>query len=132
MTERQRRILVRRMRRHHRLEIERRARRIVAQRLARRLQSVAERVGGQQVGLQRLGEIALYRPVGIARIGYGLDEYDGSDRRDERYVAALGITYKATRTLHIKGEVRQEWLRSSVPGADYTATVLLAGMRLQR
>lgn len=70
--------------------------------------------------------------VGIARIGYGLDEYDGSDRRDERYVAALGITYKATRTVHVKGEVRQEWLRSTVPGADYTATVVLAGMRLQR
>jgi hypothetical protein len=70
--------------------------------------------------------------IGTARVGWGRDDYDGSTRRDERYVAALGVTYKATRIVHIKGEVRQEWLRSSIPGSDYTATVILAGMRLQR
>jgi hypothetical protein len=35
--------------------------------------------------------------------------------------------------MQVKGEVRQEWLRSSTPvGVDYNATVFLLGMRLQR
>jgi len=36
------------------------------------------------------------------------------------------------RTMQLKGELRQSWLRSSVPGADYTATAILVGLRLQR
>jgi hypothetical protein len=32
----------------------------------------------------------------------------------------------------VRGEVRQEWMRSTVPGVDYAATVFLLGMRLQR
>jgi hypothetical protein len=34
--------------------------------------------------------------------------------------------------MQLKGELRQSWLRSSVPGADYTATAMLVGLRLQR
>jgi hypothetical protein len=70
--------------------------------------------------------------IGTARLGYGLDDYEGSPRKDERYVAAVGMTYKLTRTVQIKGELRQEWLRSSEPGNDYTATIALVGLRLQR
>jgi len=42
------------------------------------------------------------------------------------------ITYKLNRLMQVKGEVRQEWLRSSIPGVDYAATVFMLGMRLQR
>ena len=34
--------------------------------------------------------------------------------------------------MQIKGEVRQDWLRSNVTGADYSATTFLLGMRLQK
>jgi hypothetical protein len=70
--------------------------------------------------------------IGMARFGYGLDDYEGSIRQDNRFVAAVGITYKMSRTVQVKGELRQEWLRSNVPGNDYTATVALVGLRLQR
>jgi hypothetical protein len=31
----------------------------------------------------------------------------------------------------VKGEVRQDWLRSNAIGADFTATSVLAGLRWQ-
>jgi hypothetical protein len=70
--------------------------------------------------------------IGTARLGYGLDTYEGFGREDTRYLASLGLTYKLTRTLQIKGELRQEWLRSNQPGNDYTASIALLGLRLQR
>lgn len=70
--------------------------------------------------------------IGTARLGYGMDTYDGATRKDERYVAAAAITYKLSRTIQIKGELRQEWLRSNEPDNDYTASIALVGLRLQR
>jgi len=70
--------------------------------------------------------------VGTAKLGYGVDDYTGSGRTDRRYLASAGLTYKLTRTTQIKGELREEWLRSSVPGQDYTATVAMIGLRYQR
>jgi hypothetical protein len=32
----------------------------------------------------------------------------------------------------VKAEVREDWLRSSTPGADYAATVFMLGVKLQR
>lgn len=69
--------------------------------------------------------------IGTARFGYGLDDYVGSIREDHRYVAAAGITYKLTRAWQIKGELRQEWLKSNVPGNDYTASIAQVGLRWQ-
>jgi hypothetical protein len=69
--------------------------------------------------------------IGTARLGYGLDDYVGSIREDDRYVAAAGITYKLTRAWQIKGELRQEWLKSNVPGNDYTASIAQVGLRWQ-
>jgi hypothetical protein len=54
------------------------------------------------------------------------------DRIDYRYSAGLGLTYKLNPSMQIKGEVRQDWLRSNVIGADYSATTFLLGMRLQK
>jgi hypothetical protein len=69
--------------------------------------------------------------IGTVRVGYGLDDYVGSVREDDRYIASAGITYKLTRAWHVKGELRQEWLKSNVPGNDYTATIAQVGLRWQ-
>ena len=55
-----------------------------------------------------------------------------ADRTDNRYTAGLGLTYKIDRTMQIKGEFQQTWLRSNVSGVDYTASTFLIGLRLQR
>ena len=70
--------------------------------------------------------------VGAIKVSYGFDDYVGSDRKDDRYAVSAAITYKLNRDVQLKGEVREEWLRSSTPvGVDYNATVFLLGMRLQ-
>jgi len=71
--------------------------------------------------------------VGAIKVSYGFDDYVGSERKDDRYAVSAAITYKLNRDMQVKGEVREEWLRSSTPiGVDYNATVFLLGMRMQR
>ena len=70
--------------------------------------------------------------IGTAKLGYGMDLYEGSPREDKRYSASVAATYKLTRTVQVKGEFRQDWLQSTQPGVDYTASTMLLGMRLQR
>jgi len=70
--------------------------------------------------------------IGAVKFNYGNDDYVGSTRKDDRFAISGLITYKLNRLMQLKAEVRQEWLRSSVPGVDYAATVLMLGMRLQR
>lgn len=70
--------------------------------------------------------------VGTARFGYGLDTFPGSEREDQRYLASAALTYKLSRTVHVKGELRQEWLRSTFSGNDFTASTVLVGLRLMR
>ena len=95
--------------------------------------------------------------IGTLKLGFGWDIYQGStvdsttttidplcncvlstpgstsaDRVDKRYSAGLGLTYKVDRTVWIKGEFRQDWLRSNVSGNDYSASTVLLGIRLQR
>jgi hypothetical protein len=92
--------------------------------------------------------------IGSLKLGFGWDIYKGGtvdsttttlcdcvittlgetspDRVDKRYSAAVGITYKINRTMQIKGEFRQDWVRSNVSGVDYTASSLLVGLRFQR
>jgi hypothetical protein len=69
--------------------------------------------------------------IGTAKLSYGLDDYVGSTREDQRYAASAGITYKLSPSWQVKGEVRREWLKSSDPGADYTANVAMVGLRWQ-
>jgi hypothetical protein len=69
--------------------------------------------------------------VGAVKFNYGLDDYVGSPRKDNRFTVSGALAYKLNRMAQIKGEVRQEWLESTVPGVDYTASVFLLGMRLQ-
>jgi hypothetical protein len=70
--------------------------------------------------------------IGSAKIGFGLDDYVGSSREDKRYSAGLGLTYKLSRTLQIKGEFSQNWLRSNVSGNNYAESVFMLGIRLQK
>jgi hypothetical protein len=70
--------------------------------------------------------------IGTAKVGFGLDDYVGFAREDKRYSAGVGLTYKLDRSLQIKGEIQQNWLHSNVAGNDYTSTVFLLGLRVQR
>jgi len=69
--------------------------------------------------------------IGTVKVGIGQDDYVGMDRTDNRFSAGVGLTYKLNRNAQIKGELRQEWLRSNVPGNDYNATIFMLGLRLQ-
>jgi hypothetical protein len=60
------------------------------------------------------------------------DSYVGSARQDDRYAASFALTYKLTRELQLKGELRREWLDSNTAGNNYQAYVALLGVRLQR
>jgi hypothetical protein len=70
--------------------------------------------------------------IGTAHVGYGVDNYVGLDRLDQRMYASIALTYKLTRELQAKAEVRRDWLVSSVPGVDYAANQFLLGLRAQR
>lgn len=70
--------------------------------------------------------------IGSLKLGYGNDNYVGLDRVDNWYSAGVGLTYKLNRSAQVKGEFRQDWLRSNVDGADYTASIFTLGLRLQR
>ena len=70
--------------------------------------------------------------IGSLKFGIGRDDYVGMDRLDHRYLASAALTYKMTRTVHIKGEYRYEWLRSNVTGADYDANIVMLSLKLQR
>jgi hypothetical protein len=91
--------------------------------------------------------------IGSVKLGFGVDSYKGSDtggtitlcdcvvstpgsnvadRVDKRFSAGLGLTYKLSRTTQIKGEFRQDWLRSNVTGNNYSASTFLLGLRFQQ
>ena len=70
--------------------------------------------------------------IGTVTLGYGTDNYEGSDREDDRYTVAAAMIYKMTRELHFKAEARREWLKSTVEGQDYTTNIFTVGLRLQR
>jgi hypothetical protein len=70
--------------------------------------------------------------IATAKLGYGHDDYVGLGRLDDRYFAAIGATYKFTRDLWLKGELRHDWLNSTEANTSYQATSFLLGLRLQR
>lgn len=69
--------------------------------------------------------------IGTAKIGTGTSDYDGA-RFDRRYFVEGDLTYKLSRTFHLKGQVRHDWLQSTAPGATSSATVVMLGLRVQR
>jgi hypothetical protein len=70
--------------------------------------------------------------IGTVKAGYGQDDYVGIDRFDNRWFASIGFTYKFNRMMALHGELRQDWLTSTVSGVAYDATSVLVGLRLQR
>jgi hypothetical protein len=70
--------------------------------------------------------------IGTLKVGYGNDNYAGSGLTDNRYFASVGLTYKLTRELQIRTELRQDWQIASQPGFTYNATSVLLGLHLQR
>ena len=70
--------------------------------------------------------------IGTLKVGYGRDDYVGWPRQDNRYFASAGLIYKMTRNVLLRGELREDWLTSSVTGVAYDATSFLVGLRLQR
>lgn len=70
--------------------------------------------------------------IGTLEAGYGLDDYVGLGRSDTRTSLGVALAYKMNRAFWLKGEFRQEWMRSSDPAASYDASTLLIGMRVQR
>ncbi len=70
--------------------------------------------------------------VGTFKAGVGFDNYVGLDRADTRTSIAAALTYKFSREFWLKGEIRQDWLRSNVSGNDNSATTMLLGVKLQR
>jgi len=69
--------------------------------------------------------------IGTVKLGYGTSDYQGSSRFDRRSFVEGDVVYKLTRTMQIKGSVRQEWLRSTVAGVATDATVYMLGVRYQ-
>lgn len=69
--------------------------------------------------------------IGTVKVGYGIDDYVGSDRLDNRYYISGTATYKIDRNWQLKGEARREWLDSDVAGASYAANIFLFGVRWQ-
>ncbi len=108
----------------------------------------------RDVGLQIDHELRRWL-IATAKFGFGVDAYKGGtdtstgaaaisdsvismpgettpDRQDLRYEIGFGLTYKLSREVQIKGEVRHNWLHSNVAGSDYTSDIFLLGLRLQR
>lgn len=69
--------------------------------------------------------------IGTARFGYGLDDYVGMSRQDQRYYTSFGLIYKLNPEVQLKGEYRRDWLKSTASGVDYTANSFMLGVRLQ-
>ena len=70
--------------------------------------------------------------IGTGKFGFGMDDYVGVPRIDQRWYASLGLIYMLNRDLQLRGEIRRDWLASSAPGVDYAADQVLLGVRLQR
>lgn len=70
--------------------------------------------------------------IGTLKFGYGIDDYVGTARVDNRFSTGAGLTYKMNRNVQLKSEIRREQRTSNVPDEDYVAHIFLLGLRLQQ
>jgi hypothetical protein len=70
--------------------------------------------------------------IGALKGGYGTDDYVGSPLRDTRYFVSAGVTYKMSRELQLRSEVREDWQVATESSFTYEATSVLFGVHLQR
>ncbi|MDQ8726765.1 outer membrane beta-barrel protein [Bradyrhizobium sp. LHD-71] len=75
-----------------------------------------------------------FRRYLIAKLtaGFSTADYDGSDRFDKIYSVGGDLVYKFNREVHLKAQVRHDWLESTISDANYQATMFMLGVRLQR
>jgi hypothetical protein len=59
-------------------------------------------------------------------------DYSGVDYRITETTAELGVDYRLTRTLAVHGRVAHEDYRTTLPGENYTANVIEAGLTVRR
>ena len=69
---------------------------------------------------------------GALKFIFDRDNYVGSNREDNRFSAGTTLTYKLTREMWLRGELRRDWQVSNIPGNDYAAYVAMLTLRLQR
>jgi hypothetical protein len=69
--------------------------------------------------------------IGVASFNYRFEDYDGSGREDNSFALSAGLIYKLSRSWQVRGDFRQEWLKSNLPGNDYTASIATLGLRWQ-
>ncbi|WP_315813349.1 outer membrane beta-barrel protein [Bradyrhizobium sp. SZCCHNR2028] len=69
--------------------------------------------------------------IGTLRGGYGQDQFVGIGRVDQRMFVAAGGTYKMSRNVQLKSEVRTEWTRSNIALNNFMAVVGVVGVRVQ-
>ena len=70
--------------------------------------------------------------IGSAFASYGIDDYQGIGRVDNRFTYGGALSYYFNRSLALRGELRQERQSSNAPGQNYTANIVMIGLRLQR
>lgn len=70
--------------------------------------------------------------IAIAGIGYEWTDYVGTGREDDEYSADIGLEYRLNRSFALIARAAHERLDSSVPGADYTNTLVEIGLRIRR
>jgi len=63
--------------------------------------------------------------IGTAKLGFGIDDYVALARVDQRWFASGALTYKLTRSMQLKAEIRHHWLNSTAPRVDYAADQFL-------
>ncbi|MGJ5132063.1 outer membrane beta-barrel protein [Bradyrhizobium oligotrophicum] len=64
-------------------------------------------------------------------LSFGQDRFAGIARTDDRYAVALGVVYKLAREIQLKADIRQDWLRSTLPNVGSAATKVTLGVRFQ-
>jgi hypothetical protein len=58
-------------------------------------------------------------------------DYQGVPILERGYAASVKLDYRLTRQIAVRASYIHEWLKSSLPGSDYTSDVFLVGMRVQ-
>ena len=63
---------------------------------------------------------------------YGTNSYQGAGIFERDYLATLGFNYSLTRSVVLTGTFTHERLDSTAPGASFTDTLAMVGIKLQR
>lgn len=75
----------------------------------------------------------LRRNLSVTAAVSGSDtRYDGVRLEEQGFTGTLRVDYRLTRSVALRASFTHERLKSTTPGADYTANVFLVGMRFQR